>query len=465
MSGRHLDALLTAEAELGIELNEDVVDQHTRASFASYPSGLSLPCNHNKPGGALVSVDEHTIRESFHGLNALVRHRASSKARDIAEAGILQILETWSPVHGWDAAAIESQYDFGLTQRPTFVEGLGRAIGPLVKYHQTTKSDSALELAQLLGKHATDGYFIDDGSYDSKRFGEHAHSTTCVVSSLAQLADHTQDRSLLGRVKAFYDCGLRTIRDDVGWVQEGSNDNAESERGEMNNVGDVIETALLLALHYGDQYFEDAERFLRAQLLPSQVRDLSFMTEVPGGDERRNVNERLLGIFGFNAVYGHLPAGVNEAAPSLDIVGGVVSSLCAAYGAVTRRKGGVTYVDMLFNHESDSVKIESPYTGSGLRITPLVEGDVLVRVPTWVNQAAVKVNGVPAGDKLEGSRLRLTQPVLHQELVIEFPLTIRTLVLKHRKHNIRVRLRGDEVIGMDCLGIGLAYFPSFDTAE
>ena len=30
---------------------------------------------------------------------------------------------------------------------------------------------------------------LEDGSYDVARFGGHTHSTTCVMSSLAQLAD------------------------------------------------------------------------------------------------------------------------------------------------------------------------------------------------------------------------------------------------------------------------------------
>ena len=134
----------------------------------------------------------------------------------------------------------------------------------------------------------------------------------------------------------------------------------------MNNVGDVIETALILGRYFGDSYFEDAERYLRSQLLPSQVRDLSFMDEAPGGDERRDLRTRLLGLFGFNAVYGHLPLGKNEVTPSIDIVGGATASLCAAQRAVATTSGGVTRINMLFDYESDAVLVESPYTGNDL---------------------------------------------------------------------------------------------------
>ena len=71
----------------------------------------------------------------------------------------------------------------------------------------------------------------------------------------------TDDRELLTRVRAFYDNGLRVIRDAVGWVRERHHPSFHPEQGEMNNVGDVIETALILGNYFGDTYFEDAERY------------------------------------------------------------------------------------------------------------------------------------------------------------------------------------------------------------
>ena len=50
--------------------------------------------------------------------------------------------------------------------------------------------------------------YLEAGDYDEGRFGSHTHSTTCVMSSLAQLADLTGDASLMNRVRAFYDNGL-----------------------------------------------------------------------------------------------------------------------------------------------------------------------------------------------------------------------------------------------------------------
>ncbi len=458
LAGRHLDALLAAEDVLGVELDEDVIARHTEASFFSLGAG-PLPCNHSTPGGPLTSVDEHSIREAVHGLHALARYRESDRAAEAAEALIADIRRYWSAAGDWDQNAVRAAYGLPMTARPTFVEGVGRAIGPLTKLHQATGSGAALEMAQDLAAHATDRFFLADGSYDADRLGAHTHSTTCTLSGMALLGSETNDLGLLGRVRAFYDKGLRVIRDEVGWVRERHHPSFHPEQGEMNNVGDVIETALILGRYFGDAYFEDAERYLRSQLLPSQVRDLSFMDEAPGGDERRDLHTRLLGLFGFNAVYGHLPLGKNQVTPSIDIVGGATASLCAAQRTVATTVDGVTRVNMLFDFESDAVRIESPYTGDALRITPKISGDIAVRVPSWADLNAIVVDGHSAERFVVDGRLWLRQPEVGPVVAVQFPLAERDLTIHHQDHEIRARMRGDAVVAMDDLGAGLAYFP------
>lgn len=457
LSGRHLDALLAAEDVLGIKADEVVVRQHRDACFFSLGAG-PLPCNHSVPGGPLASVDEHSIREAVHGLHALARYRKSDRAVEAAEALIADVRRFWSAEGDWDQTAVRAAYGLPMTARPTFVEGVGRAIGPLTKFFGATGSNSALELAQELAAHATDRFFLPDGPYDADRLGAHTHSTTCTLSGMALLGSVTDDIGLLGRVRTFYDNGLRVIRDEVGWVRERHHPNFHPEQGEMNNVGDVIETALILGRYFGDAYFEDAERFLRSQLLPSQVRDLSFMDEAPGGDERRNLRTRLLGLFGFNAVYGHLPLGKKEVTPSIDIVGGATASLCAAQRAVTTTSGGVTRINMLFDYESDAVRVESPYTGDALRITPKVEGGLAVRVPSWADMDEVTVDGQPARRFIADGRITLGSPRVGNTVEIRLPLAERNLMIHHQDHDIAARLRGDAVVAMDDLGAGMAYF-------
>ena len=344
--GRHLNALLNAEAAAGVAIDAAAVAKHTRAAFFSYSGPLALPLGRTTSGGRLGAFDPHNVREGFHALCALAQFRDSARARELAAASIAAIFTTWDPDSGWDRDRIERDHGLEFQPTETFIVGLARAIGPLVKYFRATGYGPALELAIVLTEKATSEFFLADGSYDARRFGLHTHSTTCVMSSLAQLADLTSDAVLMERVKAFYDHGLWRIRDALGWVMENSGDKNlhAPDRGEANNTGDILETALILGRWGYPAAYHDAERILRGHLLPSQLRDTAFIVDPPNparADGLRDLAARHRGAFGFPAPYGHEPLGIERVSFNMDIVGGAVGSLCEAYREATRvRPGG-----------------------------------------------------------------------------------------------------------------------------
>ncbi len=76
----------------------------------------------------------------------------------------------------------------------------------------------------------------------------------------------------------------RSSATGLGWVIESSDlerDDVNADRGEVNNTGDIVETALILARWGHIEYFEAAERIVRCHLLPSQLRDIGFIVEPP----------------------------------------------------------------------------------------------------------------------------------------------------------------------------------------
>ena len=320
--GRHLNALLTAEAVLGEPADEEVVAKHRQAAMYSYGGVLPLPLNRDKVGGTLHRFLPHNLREGFHALYVLARYRDDAWAKETAEASIATIYRYWTPERGWDREAlaaegvrlVELEEHFKPEDRvpaASFISGIARAIGPLVKYHAATGSQAALDLAIQVKEKAVADYFWADGSHDLQRFSLHTHSATCTLSSLAQLADLTGDDDLKARVAAFYRTGLTAIADPLGWSIENCRVDANPDRGEANNTGDILETALLLGSWGDAQAYADAERIIRGHLLPSQLRDVSFITEPDNPaneDGKRDVANRHLGAFGFPAPYGHAPA-------------------------------------------------------------------------------------------------------------------------------------------------------------
>ncbi len=464
--GRHLSALLEAEAVAGIAVDEDAIRKHRRAQFFSLSGPLPLPLCRERMDGPLAVFLDHNIREALHGLHALVLHRRDEQARELAERCIATVFQLWTPGRGWDLARIRSM---GLrTETRTFVWGLARSIGPLVKLYRATGHAPALELALVLADKATAEFYREDGAYDHRTFGTHTHSATCTLSSLAQLADYTHDSRLMGRVLAFYDNGLNAIRDQLGWVIEhDGRDGANPDRGEANNTGDVVETALILGRWGHDRCYEDADRIVRAHLLPSQLRDVSFFGPAPnpeGSDGKRAVAERQRGAFGFAAPYGHRALGMPAVHFCLDIVGGAVLSLCEVWRDAVRADAAGQHVNLLFDRETNGVRVQSPYTGGSLKVTPRQPGPLWIRIPSWVDRRSLAVRGAPGTHRFFGDRLFVASPRVGQTVEIAFALPERVITLHHRTRDIRVRLRGDAVAAMDNFGADLTFFPPFDAA-
>lgn len=459
--GRHLNALLNAEAELKISVDNGVVEKHQKAAFFSYSGPVPVPLNRDKIGGKLVNFAPHNIREGFHALYALVAYRGSARAHDLAEASIAAIFDLWKPETGWDRARLENTYGLKIIDFDSpFIGGIARAIGPLVKYHRVTGSAPALDLALLLKDTALKGYFSPSGDCDLGRLGTHTHSITCTLSSLALLADLTRDASLMTIVKAFYDNGLRQISNELGWSVENAHPNANLDRGEGNNTGDILETALLLGRWGYTEYFGDAERILRGHLLPSQLRDISFIHNAPNPEKRdskREVARRHRGAFGFPAPYGHYPLGMDTISFNLDIVGGVVGSLCEAHRAVARSDGHEHRINLLFDHESDDLTVRSPYPGGTMHIQVKRPAPVLIRIPSWVPVSSVKLTGATALPRLCNGYLYVAAPP-KTAFTLSFPLPRQELLLRYRTRRIRCLLEGDQVLQMENFGTDRTYF-------
>jgi hypothetical protein len=393
------------------------------------------------------------------------------EARNLAEKSIAAVFDLWSPDRGWDVQRLEG---LGLHYQKCqgFIHGEARMLGPLVKYYRTTGYGPALKLALILKDKAIAEFFTTEGHYDLDSFVTgHSHSITCVLSSLAQLADLLQDAALMTRVKAFYDNGLLDMRDELGWSPE-STTHQGTDHGEANNTGDILEAALILGRWGYLEYYDDAERILRGHLLPSQLRDVSFI-EAPdnpdGVDGLRDLANRHLGAYGFPAPYGHQSVGKGRGNVSfnMDVVGGTVASLCEAYREVARPGAVGTWVNLLFDHETSAIRVQSPYTHDCLRVELKQSGPLFVRIPSWLNYDDVTVEGAEAQPIWTKGHLFFSEVAAGKEIQFHFPLKeseITEITLSKRLHNhpIRVKMRGDAVVAMDNFDADLTFFDSYE---
>jgi hypothetical protein len=458
--GRHLNALLTAESVLDIELDEEAIAKHRRAALFSYSGPVPLPLGRPSVDAPLRNVGGHNLREGFHALYALTAFRDDRTARELAERSIAAVFELWDPENGWDLARLDALGLVVEDNAENFTRTLPRAIGPLVKYYRATGYGPALKLALVFRDKLLADHFLADGGYSIERLGTHGHSIACDLSSLAQLADLTGDLPLMERVCRFYDNGMWQLRDALGWVVEKTGPDAveRPDVGEGNSTGDLIETALILGRWGRPACYEDAERMLRCHLLPSQLRDAGFI-------EDPEIADRLLGGWGFPAPYGHEPlelCGWDAVHFHADIVGGVVGSLCAAHCAVTQEDTTGHRVELLFDHETDALRVRSPYTHDALTITLKRPGGLWIRVPSWVQHDRIAYENFPGTPHRFGAYLFLPDLPVNVPLHVRYELPERQLLLHHRTRDIRVQLRGDAVRAMDNFGADLTFFDSLD---
>ncbi|MBX3014191.1 MAG: hypothetical protein KF832_21900 [Caldilineaceae bacterium] len=139
-------------------------------------------------------------------------------------------------------------------------------------------------------------------------------------------------------------------------------------------------------------------------------------------------------------------------------MGGSVASLCEVYREVTRLDGAGHWVNLLFDHETDAIQVESPYTHPALRLRVKKAAPLFVRVPPWVAPTQIAITGVTTAPTITNGYLFIAEPPVNRWITVAFPLAEQTITLHHRTRDIRVQLVGDAVAAMENFGADLTFF-------
>lgn len=187
IAGRWLDALLNAENTVGIDVDEEVIQNLQKLAFATLTEGVpGLPCGYDANYQVNREFDTHSLRESMHSLVALAQYRNSKEAIRIAKLQIGIMMRYYDFDKGYFAKDLFSQEQNATikkTGRLHFAESFGRYIGPLVKMYLATGLEEALLLAIKLKDTCFKYILKEDGHFDPELFGYHLHSTTSMISS------------------------------------------------------------------------------------------------------------------------------------------------------------------------------------------------------------------------------------------------------------------------------------------
>lgn len=408
--GRCLWATMLAEETTGIPFPEESLKILTRYCQLSFDNNDYLNSYNDPKRGNRRFVEFENMREGLFGLVALIRGRDSMWARETAHRMLLTLQKITS---AQGHLSIGLAQDIGIAP---YSEGLGqdartngRLVDPLIEYYRSTKDPLALKLAGLYSKATLETAFTVDGKFAPVgASGGHIHSITSSLSGITSYAALTNDRGMWETCRRIMDKGVPEYFSSWGWGDEVMADHPANiqSRGEINQTGDVIRTALLLGKYVSPNYYDLAERYLRSMLLPAQLREenlAGFLRENtnPKGDRERGVLNRSVGGYGFPLPNDRMREG-DWPIFTLDITSGAVHALCEAwlYRAVSDENS--IRVNLLFDFKSSEIEIHSSLPTEGrLEFTPATSKVLLIRIPEWVDYTTIKVT-------IEGQEQSLT---------------------------------------------------------
>lgn len=390
--GRAMDALFYVEAFTGEAIPAHCEEVYTRYLLGLFENEDALPSVYDPKQDRKRFIDGHSMREDLEGLVWLIERRDSDIAREYAH----RMMRTLRRV---------TDDDFGISPKLVGEAGLGeifwtisevqtissgRLVGPIVKYYRATGDPLALELADIYSHRVMERSFTREGLITDTAW-YHIHSIASTLSGVFDFALMTSDEALVDSVRRVYEVGLREFYSSYGWCKELAW--LETDQGEVNQTGDLIQVQLMLAANRDPRHYAEAETWMRSFLLPSQVIDNSFVTgsPEPAGDFERDIANRMLGGFGFPTPSAHLQ-NENSRITTVDITQGAVQAICEFTCHIITKTGLGIQVNLLSSWENDLAKVESRLPVEGdLTITVKHPTNLLVRIPERIVPGSLRV--------------------------------------------------------------------------
>ncbi|GAB2964679.1 hypothetical protein GCM10023080_027370 [Streptomyces pseudoechinosporeus] len=355
----------------------------------------------------------------------------------------------------------------------------GRLIMPLLRHHQATGNEVALELCGWFARLITakSGVFRPDGSFNDAlayRSG-HFHTRLGTLDGLARYAAFTGDHALTQFVRAPFEWALGQAT-AFGWTP-GDLAGQRFEH-ETCSLVDLIGVGTALAQSGHTAYWGVVERFLRNHLTASQLDDTDWVRsapdrslDIPGWQTHHRVGERVKGAFaGYGAPNDYVCDAVLGRGHTSDVqaccVGSGVRGLYTGWNATVTGDEQLVRVNLLLSrgHRLVDVLSHLPYEG---RVDLDVHRDcreLRVRVPEWAGYAHVRLTRHPVsgpattaaghepGAWAPDGCLRVERPRAGERITVTFPTVESTTTETAAGQEYRTRWRGDDVVGIEPQG-------------
>ncbi|MSP13393.1 MAG: hypothetical protein EXR62_10620 [Chloroflexi bacterium] len=391
---------------------------------------------------------------------------------------------------------------------PRFTPGYNMAnwtapnIGALAHTYRTTGYAPALELAGKLARWVVqrsnhfdaNGTFIheparSDASISDAKIADvaggnpglapyaHFHGHTITLLALLEYALLAGDREVLDLVTNGYRYGRAQGDLLTGYFPEVVG-RGNFEDCETCCVADMVSLALKLSAAGLGDYWDEADRWLRNQLVENQMTQADWTWRFwemgpahPRDFDLRNSQldpthqtadralERHIGGFASHAAandFSHGRSGVTGCC-----TGNGARTLYQAWEHILDYADGKLRVNLLLNRASPWADVDSyiPYEGQ-VDISMKQSCDLAVRLPEWVqpDQVICCVDGAARAVGCEGRYAQVGQVGAGQVVVLAFPIAERLDQIYIQKHRFTLVRKGNEVVSIDPPG---QYYPLY----
>ena len=449
--GRWWDALLRLEAATDYRIPEYLEEPMLQnlKDFYDNPDHICI-----EPEGIQsdmpIPFDLHSLREGLLALCGLIQYRPGQRdwALDTAHKMLQTVDRLIRPDGTLDIQTLDycrSHPEYRCFETPTHCHG--RFIEPLIYYYELSGDSLAYQLADRLAQWHYEHSINPDGTMDGLPAIYHAHSYLGTLRGLFLFGKLSGQRRYIDRVQLCYQqTVMKNLVKDSGF----SAHDIGADRGpEPATAGDTAQLALWFALDGCPEYLDDAEKLIRARLLPSIVWESPALYPDGEGNHDRwtNLTQRIIGAFGGMQT---LPHGGKCA--TTDVTAACLHTLTDIYNHIVVESESMTQVLFHFDYASSTIQITSHREKQQASLTVQYSGGKLlqIRIPGWVNRdhLHITVDGQTITPQFVGPFLQIDGATSPMQIHIQFILPQRDIIERTDGTDYHIRFWGDEIVGI-----------------
>jgi hypothetical protein len=441
--GRWWDAMLRLEDAIGFEIPKPIEAAMVRNvhRFFDNPDHISLSPDR------LNEWDLHSLREGLLALNALARWRKDDWAANMGRQMIQSVGAKLRDDGTWDI----EKFDACRKRGKQVIHNLdpcdthGRMLEAIVWFHETTGDVEALRLADRIAKWHFANTTQPDGAIPPAAKADHTHSYLGTLRGLLLWGRLTRQHEYIERVAAAYRANVPRVVHESGYT---SHNMVAESFGETTSPGDAAQLALWLYQDGYGEFLDDAERLVRARILPSQIRQTPPLrpTSDDGKDAHRDLDKRIIGAYG--GCHSH-PHGEKKAVT--DVTSADVHTLVDIYQHVALAEAGRIEVLFHLDYEDRRIRVACRREKRAeLNVIAKAEAAVAIRVPRWAPRGSidVRVGGDPVKPVFAGPFASMGKVPGGSRITMAYDLPEHSNKEKDLGVEYELFWRGDDVVGV-----------------